>query len=55
MGAWLTIATAANARRVEASSVSPQVPELTRTCALGSYDAVHVATKRQLPEEPDVD
>ena len=39
--AWAEIVKILNARRIEATVVSAAVPELMRTCALGSYDAVH--------------
>jgi predicted nucleic acid-binding protein len=46
--AWTEIVQIVNATRVEATVVSAAVPDLMRTCALGSYDAVHVATANHL-------
>lgn len=51
IGAWTQIVDVANATRVEATLVSGAVPDLMRTYALGSYDAVHVATANHLSIE----
>lgn len=44
MASWSSIRKTLPSTCIEASDVTPAVPPLMRTHALGSYDAVHVAT-----------